>query len=75
MAWDITPEFKLETDPERASEIEVSFVAESDDRTRVTLEHRGLDRHGDGWERLSAMFRGPDAWQGSLESFAAVLAG
>jgi uncharacterized protein YndB with AHSA1/START domain len=74
MTWDITPEFKLEPDPARASEIEIRFTAEGDGATRVELEHRGLERHGEGWERFSAMFSQPDAWQGTLDAFAAVLA-
>ena len=40
------------SDPARASEVEVRFVPEGEDRTRVVLEHRGLDRHGAGWERV-----------------------
>ena len=38
--WDIDPRWQLETDPERASEVEVRFVAEGEGRTRVLLEHR-----------------------------------
>src|SRR5690348_2320241 len=41
-SWDISPAWELESDPDRASEVEVRFVAESDSRTRVDLEHRHL---------------------------------
>src|SRR5919204_1757561 len=38
--WDISPQWRLETDLSRASEVEIRFVPESEDRTRVELEHR-----------------------------------
>src|SRR5437764_140436 len=50
--WDISPYWQIETDLGRASEVEIRFIAESEERTRVTLEHRHLDRHGHGWEGL-----------------------
>ena len=51
-SWDINTAWKIETDPEKTSEVEVRFIAEEADRTRVELEHRNLDRHGDGWEAV-----------------------
>lgn len=50
ISWDISPTWQREPDPARASEIEICFVAEGPERTRVVLEHRHLDRHGPGWE-------------------------
>lgn len=49
-SWDIGPTWQVETNPDLTSEVEVRFIAETDDRTRIELEHRNLDRHGPGWE-------------------------
>ena len=51
-SWDISPQWQIEPDEASASEVEVRFVAESPQRTRLELEHRHLDRHGPGWESL-----------------------
>jgi uncharacterized protein YndB with AHSA1/START domain len=71
--WDISPRWQLETDLDRASEVEVRFVSESPERTRVELEHRNLDRHGDGWEALRDAVDGPDGWPLYLSRFAEVV--
>lgn len=52
-SWDIGPTWQLEIDPENASEVEVRFIAETADRTRVELEHRNIDQHGPGWEAVA----------------------
>jgi uncharacterized protein YndB with AHSA1/START domain len=70
-SWDIGPTWQLETNPENASEVEVRFVAEGD-RTRVELEHRNLERHGPGWERVSEGVAGPAGWPLYLDRFAAL---
>ncbi len=69
-SWDISPRWQLEDDPSRASEIEVRFVAEDEGRTRVELEHRHLDRHGEGWEGLREGVAGSDGWPLYLQRFA-----
>jgi len=69
-SWDINPQWQIETDPERASEVEVRFSSESDGRTRVELEHRNLDRHGEGWEQTRESVGGEGGWPGCLRRFA-----
>ena len=52
ISWDISPQWQIESDHTRTSEVEVRFSAEAEDRTRVDLEHRNLERHGEGWQSL-----------------------
>src|SRR5262249_15912749 len=50
ISWDISPQWQIETNLDRTSEVEIRFIAENPQRTRVELEHRNLDRHGEGWQ-------------------------
>jgi uncharacterized protein YndB with AHSA1/START domain len=68
--WDISPHWQLETDPDRSSEVEVRFIPEAPDRTRLELEHRHLDRHGAGWESLREGVAGDQGWPLYLGRFA-----
>jgi uncharacterized protein YndB with AHSA1/START domain len=68
--WDISPHWQLEPDLLRASEVEVRFIAQTADRTRVVLEHRHLDRHGEGWEGLREGVAGDQGWPLYLGRFA-----
>jgi uncharacterized protein YndB with AHSA1/START domain len=70
-SWDITPEWTVERNPERASEVEVRFISEGRDRTRVVLEHKHLDRHGDGWEAMRDAVGSPNGW--NLQAYAALV--
>ena len=72
--WVISPYWQVESDLDKASEVEVRFIAESPTRTRVELEHRNLDRHGAGWEGVRAGVDGADGWPLYLERYAAVIA-
>jgi uncharacterized protein YndB with AHSA1/START domain len=73
ISWDIDLRWQIETDPDRTSEVEVRFVAEAPDRTRVELEHRNLDRHGDGWEQMRDAVGSPNGWSSGLGRFAAAI--
>jgi uncharacterized protein YndB with AHSA1/START domain len=71
-SWDIGPTWRLETNQENASEVEVRFIEETPDRTRVELEHRNIDRHGPGWEGVADGVGGDEGWPLYLTRFAAL---
>ena len=73
-SWDISPQWQIVTDPQEASEVEVTFVAETPQRTRVELEHRHLDRHGPGWPAVRDGVDTDEGWPLYLTRYAAVLA-
>jgi len=68
--WDISPMWQIESDLSMSSEVEVRFIEEGPDKTRVELEHRHLDRHGDGWDGLREGVRGDQGWPLYLQRFA-----
>ncbi len=71
-SWDINLDWQLESDPEKTSEIEVRFTEQGPNRTLVELEHRHLDRHGVGWERMRDAVGSENGW--NLSDFAEVAA-
>ena len=71
-SWDIGPTWQVETEPDNTSEVEVRFVAETPERTRVELEHRNIDRHGPGWEAVSDGVGHEAGWLLYLDRYAAL---
>ena len=74
-SWDIGPTWQVETNPAKTSEVEVRFTAESDERTRVELQHRRLDRHGPGWESVAHGVDGDAGWPLYLSRYAELFNG
>jgi uncharacterized protein YndB with AHSA1/START domain len=74
-SWDIGLDWTIETDHARTSEVELRFVPDGPDRTRVELEHRHLERHGEGWEAMRDAVGSPDGWGVGMRRFAAYVAG
>ncbi len=70
MSWNISPRWQLESDPERESEWEVRFIPETPQRTRVELEHRHLDRHGEGWQGVREGVASDEGWPLYLRRYA-----
>jgi uncharacterized protein YndB with AHSA1/START domain len=75
ISWDIGPTWQIETDPEMTSEVEVRFIVEGAERTRVELEHRHLERHGEGWQGIGESVDGDQGWPLYLQGFAALFSG
>lgn len=72
-SWDLDPRWHVESNPAKTSEVEVRFVAETAQRTRVELEHRHIDRHGEGWQRISEGVGSEGGWPLYLQRFASLL--
>ncbi|GAB2944592.1 SRPBCC family protein [Micromonospora polyrhachis] len=49
-AWQIGPDRAPLPDPDRASEVAITFTPDEDARTCVVVEHRHFDRHGEAAE-------------------------
>ncbi|MBV9324687.1 MAG: SRPBCC family protein [Chloroflexi bacterium] len=73
-SWDISPQWQIESDQSKTSEVEVRFIPEAPDRTRVELEHRRLDRHGAGWETEREAIAGDGGWPLYIRRFEEVVA-
>jgi uncharacterized protein YndB with AHSA1/START domain len=74
-SWDVNLQWQVESDPARTSEVEVRFIVEEPNRTRVELEHRHLDRHGGGWEGMRDAVGSPEGWDVGLQRFSRRLQG
>jgi uncharacterized protein YndB with AHSA1/START domain len=72
LAWQISADWQH--DPGLVTEIEVRFDAEEGDRTRVELEHRGMEAYGERAEEMRDTFGSPDGWAGLLKRFAGATA-
>jgi uncharacterized protein YndB with AHSA1/START domain len=73
LSWAISPSWQPETDPNRVSEVEVRFTPETDGRTRVDLEHRAFDRHGEGGDGLRDAVSAEGGWGTLLARYAEVV--
>ena len=69
LSWDIDANWQYE--PDLKTEIEVRFIAEGRDATRVELEHRKLDRYGARRDEMRRIFDTEGDWGRLLAMFAA----
>jgi uncharacterized protein YndB with AHSA1/START domain len=73
LSWDINADWQY--DPALKTELEVRFIPEGQDTTRVELEHRHLDRYGARRDEMRTIFDTTGDWGRLLQAFAQVAEG
>jgi uncharacterized protein YndB with AHSA1/START domain len=70
LTWDISADWQF--DPNLKTELEIRFVPEGADSTRVELVHRHLDRYGARRDEMRRIFDSSGDWGRLLQMFASV---
>jgi Activator of Hsp90 ATPase homolog 1-like protein len=71
LTWQISADWRY--DPKLLTTVDLRFIPEAADRTRVELEHRDLEAYGPEAERMRQVFEQPGAWDATLSAYAARL--
>jgi uncharacterized protein YndB with AHSA1/START domain len=71
VSWQLQPDWQYSADMSRASEVSFEFVAEGPEATRLEFEHRHIERHGEGWEKLRTDVDAPGGWTAIFEQYVA----
>ena len=67
LAWQINAQWQY--DPGLDTEVEVKFIAENANTTRVELEHRYLERMGEKAAEARSAVDSPGGWSAITEAF------
>ena len=70
VSWQLGSDWKYDPDESKASEYEARFIPDGDNRTRVEFEHRNIERHGDGAQKIYDAVNSEGGWTGLLKLFA-----
>ena len=70
LVWQLSAQWQF--DPALHTEVDVRFTAIDDQRTRVDLEHRGLEAYGADATAMHDVFASPTGWDGMLDQFVQV---
>jgi uncharacterized protein YndB with AHSA1/START domain len=73
LAWHLDAEWEFDPEPARASEVEVTFSARGGG-TRVELEHRGFERHGERGGEIAEGVGSDGGWPEVLAAYAELAA-
>ena len=69
LSWHLQPDWSFSPDMAKASEVALEFVAEGPEKTRLEFEHRHLERHGAGWEKMRQQVSADGGWPVILNLF------
>jgi uncharacterized protein YndB with AHSA1/START domain len=69
LSWEITADWQH--DPNLKTEVELRFVADGKNATRVEFEHRRLDLYGARRDEIRGIFDSDAGWKALLDAFAA----
>jgi uncharacterized protein YndB with AHSA1/START domain len=68
LAWQLDARFQF--NPDFETEVEITFADEGDKKTRVTLEHKHLERFGEAEAAMRQSFESSGGWSLGLGRFA-----
>jgi uncharacterized protein YndB with AHSA1/START domain len=74
LTWQINADWGYDPDPAHGSEVEIRFTDLGNGQTRVEVEHRHLDRHGDHAAKVGAGVSSAGGWSALLDLYAATAA-
>ena len=74
LSWYVGSDWTFEPDLAKSSEIDIRFLAEAPDRTRLEYAHTHLERYGEHAERMRAGLDAPNAAAFTVNAYAAAAA-
>lgn len=70
LRWHISSSHRPEPNPERASEVEIRFLSDADNGTRIEVEHRDFAKHGPTGAEYASRMGSETGWPFILRRFA-----
>ena len=70
LKWQISPQRVPEPNPDKSSDITVTFISRSDSETMVEFEHSAFANHGDGAEEYFKAMNSEAGWDYILQRYA-----
>jgi uncharacterized protein YndB with AHSA1/START domain len=67
LSWHLDTKFQFHPELSKASELDIRFHSVGPAQTRVEFEHRHIERHGEGYEKLRDMLDG--GWVSILDEY------